>query len=123
LPSPSDFSSLTTPHSASQWLWTGTSKRNRTLFFKQVYKEILIQDNNTCQRCPVIALPFVVLLGNNFPAAAAPAGSPCFSICDPICPPEGLSLTPLKLCQLGASRKTSQEGPHRANPSFAPPLP
>lgn len=67
-------------------------KEKAAPFFKQVYKEILIQDNNTCQQCPVIVLPFVVLLGNNFPAGEAPAGTSCFAICDWICPLEGLPL-------------------------------
>ena len=85
-------------------------KEKPALFFKQVYKEILIQDNNTCQQCPVIVLPFVVLLGNNFPAGEAPAGTPCFSICHRICPPEGLPLVLQRFRQLGAQRKTSRKG-------------
>nr|KAF6506036.1 hypothetical protein HJG63_007889 [Rousettus aegyptiacus] len=102
-------------------------KEKPALFFKQVYKEILIQDNNTRQQCPVIVLPFVVLLGNNFPAGEAPAGTPCFSICDWICPPEGLPHVLQQFCQLGAQRKTSPEGspqPQRFTicPSLLPPL-
>lgn len=111
---PPDFPSPAIPHHGwepclSQALnWD--IKGKPALFFKQVYKEILIQDNNTCQQCPVIVLPFVVLLGNNFPAGKAPAGTPCFSICDWICPPEGLPHALHQFCQLGAQRKTSPEG-------------
>lgn len=88
-------------------------KEKPALFFKQVYKEILIQDNNTCQQCPVIVLPFVVLLGNNFPAGEAPAGTSCFSICDWICPPEGLALCDSSFASWDPPqppRKTSPEG-------------
>lgn len=96
-------------------------KEKPALFFKQVYKEILIQDNNTCQQCPVIILPFVVLLGNNFPAGEAPAGMPCFSICDWICPPERLPHVLQQFRQLGAQRKISPEG--SPQPIYHLPLP
>lgn len=113
-PVPPGLSRPTTPTEAEPCKSTALNwdfKEKPALFFKQVYKEILIQDNNTCQQCPVIVLPFVVLLGNNFPAGEAPAGVPQPSVCGGICPEREEPLPGQQFCQArGAGRKTSPEG-------------